>query len=415
MNIVVVDVQSLNTSLPEPVSEIGPESDNFTDLMDQHLYQDAELTTQVEYPQVIDNKELLLNEGMPSEVDDLLLQGSASSRNWLEDLAGKNPGMTTELPAEPISVDISQIKNSIQIENPAEFGNIAIQATSPANGDLLPANGKTLPLSEIRPDNQAMALPAQENLQALNRSMFTDPSKPLSAEIDPETVRQSTDMRPVDLVSKPNTFQAPGFIKADSAVEDINFAARLEFQMANPGLQDNADFNNSQIRTLASFNANLPLQQSSPALPPQLETLAVTNPRDTGAWGTGLGERINWMINQKLNTATIRMDPPMLGRLEVHIQLADDATNVTINTQHGQTRDMIDNASFKLREFLQENGYQNVNVDVSQQQEQQQQASEQTGDHVDMGDGLAERDSAGNAEGQGNRYFSSDSMVDYFA
>ncbi|NNE64789.1 MAG: flagellar hook-length control protein FliK [Gammaproteobacteria bacterium] len=121
------------------------------------------------------------------------------------------------------------------------------------------------------------------------------------------------------------------------------------------------------------------------------------------------------MVNQKLNTATIRMDPPMLGRLEVHIQLVDDMTNVTINTQHAQTRDLIDSASVKLREYLQENGYQNVNVDVSHQE--QQQASDQSGDKDDLpvDENPSVHVSDNLQDAQGNRYFSSDSVVDYFA
>lgn len=410
MNIFLADVQSLKVNLSEPVQQAAPDSDSFNNLMDQNLNQDAELSTQVEYPQVIDSKEVLYNDEALSEAGGLSLQGFDTPQAWLEYLANQKLNMTTEAPAESISVDMIRIENSIQIENPEEFDQIVL----PVIGAVLPANGKTLPVSDIRLDGQALALSAQENLLRQNRSMFIGPSKQVSAETDILAARQSSDIRSVDLASISSAFEIPGLVKADSSLEKINIARGLEFQVANPGLQEIADINNAQIRTLASFSTNLSMQQSSLALPPQLETLAVANPRDTSAWGTGLGDRINWMINQKLNTATIRMDPPSLGRLEIHIQIADDVTNVTINTQHGQTRDMIDNASHRLREFLQENGYQNVNVDVSQQ-DQRQQASEQTGDHIDAsGEGLAE-DSTGNLADQDNRYFSSDSMVDYFA
>ncbi len=143
----------------------------------------------------------------------------------------------------------------------------------------------------------------------------------------------------------------------------------------------------------------------------------MANTRDTAAWSNGIGERVHYMINQKLNSATIRLDPPMLGRLEIHIKVNDDITNVTINTQHAQTRELIDNASFKLREFLQENGYENVNVDVSHQQESEQQASEQADEGLGdvREDGLSAQVGDNILEQQGNQYFSSDSVVDYFA
>jgi flagellar hook-length control protein FliK len=97
---------------------------------------------------------------------------------------------------------------------------------------------------------------------------------------------------------------------------------------------------------------------------------------DSTELGSGLSERVNWMINQKQNTANIRLDPPFLGKLDVQIKIADDATTVVFQTQHAQTRDLIESASVRLRDFLQESGYQNVNVDVSQRQDQQQARSQ---------------------------------------
>ncbi len=402
MNIVMADVQSLNSNLPEPVPEAAPDNDSFTDLMDQHMSQDAELTTQVEYPQGIENKEIFYNADMLSETDIYSLQGFEAPATGLENQVNQNLKIVTEVPIEPISVDISGIEYSMQTD---VSDKIAAPVTNPVIGAVLPSNGNALPV-----------LPTQGNSLRQNRSIFIDAPKQVSAGIDVAAAMQSTDLQSMDLASKSSALEIPGLVKTGSAIENINFARGLEFQVANSGIQEMADINNGQIRNLASFNANLSVQPSSSSLPPQLETLTVANPRDSSAWGSGLGERINWMINQKLNTATIRMDPPMLGRLEVHIQLADEVTNVTINTQHGQTRDMIENASYRLREFLQENGYQNVNVDVSHQQEQRQQASEQTGDHMNTeSDELSKQDLAAGARGQGNQYFSSDSVVDYFA
>ena len=133
-------------------------------------------------------------------------------------------------------------------------------------------------------------------------------------------------------------------------------------------------------------------------------------------WGDGLSERVNWMINQKQNSATIRLDPPMLGKLDVQVRIADDATTITIQTQHAQTRDLIETASLRLRDALQENGFQNVNVDVSQRQDQQQSRSrtageEQPGLHDEF-DG--ESESAMQHESQ-TRFFTGEGLLDTFA
>jgi flagellar hook-length control protein FliK len=152
------------------------------------------------------------------------------------------------------------------------------------------------------------------------------------------------------------------------------------------------------------------------ALPPQLETLTLARTADSAEWSNSLGERVNWMINQKQNTATIRLDPPHLGKLDVHIKISDDATTVSFLTQHGQTRDLIESASVRLRDFLQENGYQNVNVDVSQRQDQQQ-ARSQAGFDNDDGhpDESHQEQVANQAEREQASYFIGDGIVDTFA
>jgi flagellar hook-length control protein FliK len=169
------------------------------------------------------------------------------------------------------------------------------------------------------------------------------------------------------------------------------------------------------VQGAASSTVASPVVTPSP-LPTQLETMSLARGADAAEWGNGVGDRVGWMINQKQNSATIRLDPPMLGKLDVQVKIADDATTITIQTQHAQTRELIESASLRLRDFLQESGYQNVNVDVSQRQDQQQ-ARAQSGDEDQVAnaeDAAAEQESV-QAQHQQNRYFSGDGIVDTFA
>ncbi len=122
-------------------------------------------------------------------------------------------------------------------------------------------------------------------------------------------------------------------------------------------------------------------------LPPQLESLSL--PRQAGAadWASGLGERVSWMIDQRHNSATIRLDPPTLGKLDVQVRVADDATTITIQAQHAPTRELIEASATRLRDFLQESGFQNVNVDVSQRHDQQQARAQAAPDAHERADG----------------------------
>jgi len=150
-------------------------------------------------------------------------------------------------------------------------------------------------------------------------------------------------------------------------------------------------------------------------LPPQLESMNLTRNADANEWSNGLSERINWMINQKQNTVTIRLDPPALGKLDVQIKIVDEATMITIQAQTAQTRDLIDSASIRLRDFLQESGYQNVNVDVSQRQDQQQARSQATADVNPDQDENSGQEQAADDQQQQASYFNGEGLVDTFA
>jgi len=151
-------------------------------------------------------------------------------------------------------------------------------------------------------------------------------------------------------------------------------------------------------------------------LPVPLDSLNPAPAANAVEWGDDLGRRVNWMINQKQNSATIRLDPPLLGKLDVQVKLADDATLITIQTQHAQTRDLIETAAVRLRDFLQESGYQNVNVDVSQRQDQQPQRAQTP---VDDGAGEAEASMMEQEQGAIQQHsdsaFIGDGLLDIFA
>ena len=155
---------------------------------------------------------------------------------------------------------------------------------------------------------------------------------------------------------------------------------------------------------------------NSTGLPAHLESLAI--PRQAGAadWGNGLGERVSWMIDQRQGSATIRLDPPTLGKLDVQVRVADDATTITIQAQHAPTRELIEASATRLRDFLQESGFQNVNVDVSQRQDQQQARAQVAPDARDGADGAApEPDHPGPAIADREAAGDGVSLVDTFA
>lgn len=204
---------------------------------------------------------------------------------------------------------------------------------------------------------------------------------------------------------------------ADPAVSD-NSPARVAEVLTQPA-QNSAPqtaLHSSQSAPQPGAVSSLPSLAAtpSPSLPAQLEVLSLARPADSIEWGRGMGERVSYMIDQKQNTATIRLDPPALGKLDVQVRIADEGTTITIQTQHAQTRDLIESSALRLRDFLQENGHQNVNVDVSQRQDQQQTRNQSSlADGSEFEDESSPEQLASAGEQVGN--FTTDGLLDTFA
>lgn len=73
-------------------------------------------------------------------------------------------------------------------------------------------------------------------------------------------------------------------------------------------------------------------------------------------WGqqlvNSLGERVHLQASQQLQQATIRLDPPELGRLEVIVRQDHDRLSVQISTSNSALRDALQETREQLRQIL---------------------------------------------------------------
>ncbi len=119
--------------------------------------------------------------------------------------------------------------------------------------------------------------------------------------------------------------------------------------------------------------AQLMLAGAGPAVP-QLPGATVTpagliipQPVQHPGWSQALGERVQWMLGQNMQSAYIRLNPPGLGPLEVRILIQGDQTSVQFITHHTQVHDALEASLPRLRDMLGNQGMQlgNLNVNVS--------------------------------------------------
>ncbi|MEJ1402504.1 MAG: flagellar hook-length control protein FliK [Candidatus Sedimenticola sp. (ex Thyasira tokunagai)] len=124
------------------------------------------------------------------------------------------------------------------------------------------------------------------------------------------------------------------------------------------------------IPQLVSGSTSLPLVNQpvgeSQAVQRSEVPLPINTPPGSKGWDSAVGDRILWMVGQKSQSASIRINPPHLGPIEVHVTVQKDQASVNFTALHGVVRDALETAIPRLREMFNDNNLQLVNVDVSQ-------------------------------------------------
>ncbi|MES9856470.1 MAG: flagellar hook-length control protein FliK [Sedimenticola sp.] len=148
-----------------------------------------------------------------------------------------------------------------------------------------------------------------------------------------------------------------------AAVADRNI---LELPLAATGIKI-APVLPEGVPQLISGSVSLPLvNHATPAVQRSEVPLPINTPPGSNGWDSAVGDRILWMVGQKSQSASIRINPPHLGPIEVHVTVQKDQASVNFTALHGVVRDALETAIPRLREMFNDNNLQLVNVDVSQ-------------------------------------------------
>lgn len=91
-------------------------------------------------------------------------------------------------------------------------------------------------------------------------------------------------------------------------------------------------------------------------------------------WERTLGQQLNWMLNNQVQEAEIRVDPPHLGPLELRVSLHQNQTTVTFFSHEAVVREALEQALPRLRELLDAQGISLGQAQVSDQSLARQQA-----------------------------------------
>ncbi|WP_370974228.1 flagellar hook-length control protein FliK [Enterobacter wuhouensis] len=86
-----------------------------------------------------------------------------------------------------------------------------------------------------------------------------------------------------------------------------------------------------------------------------------------------LSDRLQLQVKNQVQHATIRLDPPEMGKVDISLQIENGRMQVHISASNGETYRALQQISNELRQSLTEQNFVQVNVQVSSQSGQSQQ------------------------------------------
>lgn len=89
-----------------------------------------------------------------------------------------------------------------------------------------------------------------------------------------------------------------------------------------------------------------------------------------------LGDRLQVQVKEQIQHATIRLDPPEMGKIDIAMQVDNGRVQVQINASHAEVYRALQQTSNDLRQSLTEQNFVQVNVQISSQSGGQQRGRE---------------------------------------
>ena len=174
--------------------------------------------------------------------------------------------------------------------------------------------------------------------------------------------------------------------KAGEQADAGQFAARLHDSTA--ALKETASpetFTNLVAQTNALQNA-----QAAGAVPTDRLSARVGTP----AWDNQVGQKVIWMVGGEEQSATLELNPPDLGPVQVVLNVSNDMASVTFSSQQLEVRQALENSLPRLREMMSESGIALGNASVNSGNNGNEQQGQQGSGRSGNGGGAGGGDSA---------------------
>jgi flagellar hook-length control protein FliK len=247
------------------------------------------------------------------------------------------------------------------------------QAISPIIAQIESAQKIDTNVSDYKPKETASeASIAVNDMKAVDKHSIKDKGKTEKVTFDNVLVDDpdAVDKQGKELISKNNV---PFNEKLDAILP------ALKAEINKPALNLNVEGNVFNTAGMAASSADKLLNQiSGTSTNPALQSSVLQQPLELHAKHASaiMGERILMMLGQGKQEVTIRLDPAELGSMHIKLHVQQDQLQVAIQTQVGQSRDIIEQNLPRLREQLAQQGINLGEASVEHQSNQNQSNSQ---------------------------------------
>ena len=170
----------------------------------------------------------------------------------------------------------------------------------------------------------------------------TTPGEQPAAEGTAAAVRPAVDTTPAEAASA---------AQPDGEIDVSKFANMLAQERTEP-----SSLKDTQAAT-APLNA--PVQQASLNIAQAAAGVAsdrIAARVGTPGWDNQVGQKIVWMLAGQEQSATLTLNPPDMGPMQVVLSVTNDQATVTFSANQLEVRQALENAMPKLREMMSESG-----------------------------------------------------------
>lgn len=138
--------------------------------------------------------------------------------------------------------------------------------------------------------------------------------------------------------------------------------------------------------------AQATLQPTTAVFPPTLPAADL----DAGQFDQAIGARLTWMADQKIGHAHIKVSPEGMGQIEVQMKLDGSRVHADFNASQPEVRHALESSLPRLREMLDQQGFQLTQANVGQGQQQFSDARQSSAEGSGQDGATAQAGSAGN-------------------